>query len=358
MRIGWSLLAVLLSPLAVVAQMDQPTTPTAASSPPNAQMQAVLDELKALEPKPIETLDAKQARRQPTPTDAVKSLLKKQDQSTKPEEVGNVDNTSFDGPGGKNIPVRVYTPQGNGPFPVVVYYHGGGFVIADLDTYDASCRALCKQANAVVVSVDYRQAPENKFPAAVDDAFAAYQWVVSNPNKVKGNGKVAVAGESAGGNLATVVSMLAKQNNVQAPVFQLLVYPLVDNNTDTESYKEHATAKPLNKAMMMWFFQNYLDDPKSGNDPRVSPMKGDLSGLPPAMVITAQIDPLRSEGKAYADKLKSAGVEVQYKNYEGVTHEFFGMGAVVDTAKLAQADAAAALKKAFGQTGMAGSGNE
>jgi acetyl esterase len=316
---------------------------------PNSQMKAVLDELAALSPQPIETLSPEEARKQPTPTDAVKALLKSQDKSSDPEPVAEVDHRKVESPDGRNIPVRIYTPRGEGPFPVIVYYHGGGFVIADLDTYDASCRALCNGARAVVVSVDYRRAPEHKFPAAVDDAYGAYIWVRHNAAKINGDpAKVAVAEESAGGNLATVVSLMAKEQSAALPTFQLLMYPLVDNDMNRESYVENADSKPLNRAMMGWFMKHYLSDPTSANDPHVCPFKAkDMTGLPPAMVITAQIDPLRSEGKAYADKLKAAGVEVQYKNYDGVTHEFFGMAAVVDVAKQAQSDASAALAQAF-----------
>lgn len=316
---------------------------------PGPQMKAVIDELATLGAKPIETLSPAEARKQPTPTDAVKALLKKQDKETTPEPVAEVDDRKAEGPDGRSIPVRVYTPRGEGPFPVIVYYHGGGFVIADLDVYDATPRALCNGVGAVVVSVDYRQAPENKYPAAVDDAYGAYVWVRHNAAKIKGDPiRVAVAGESAGGNLATVVSLMAKEKSAALPTFQLLVYPLVDNDMTRVSYVENADAKPLNKAMMAWFLSHYLSDPASADDPHVCPLKAkDLAGLPPTMVITAQIDPLRSEGKAYADKLKAAGVDVQYKNYDGVAHEFFGMAAVVDTAKQAQADASAALKQAF-----------
>lgn len=317
---------------------------------PDPQMKVVLDELAALDGKPIEMSDAAAARKQPTVADAAEQVLKKQNKSTDPQPVGKVDNIKVKAEP-DNIPIRIYTPMGNGAFPVLVYYHGGGFVIATMDTYDASCRALCNAANCIVVSVEYRKAPENKFPAAVDDSFAAYQWVVNNAASFKGDAtKVAVGGESAGGNLATVVSMLAAEKNFQKPVFQLLVYPVVDNKMDNESYLRNADAKPLNKAMMGWFFAQYLADPKSAGDPHVLPVKASkdqLSQMPPAFVIGAQIDPLRSEGKDYADALKAAGVSTEYKLYHGVTHEFFGLGAVVDTAKIAEADAGEALKKAF-----------
>jgi acetyl esterase len=318
-----------------------------ALSKADPQMKAVLDELRALSPKPVETLSAPEARQQPTPTDAVMALMKKKGIDTTPEPVGDVNNRSVPGPAG-SIPVRVYTPKGEGPFPVLVYFHGGGWVIATLDTYDASCRALTNMANCVVVSVDYRQAPENKWPAAHEDAYAATQWVMKNAREVQGDPRqVAVGGESAGGNLAAAVCLMAKDRRGMMPVHQMLVYPIADYRFDTPSYQANAQAKPLNKAMMMWFFDKYLNRPADGNNKYVSPLRAsqsDLRGLPPATVITAEIDPLMSEGKAYAEKLKSAGVDVAYRNFDGVAHEFFGMGPVVDKAKESQQFAAGRLR--------------
>jgi len=317
------------------------------SAKPNQQMQAVLDQFAALHPKPINTLSAPQARKQPSPADAVKALMKKEGKSTTPMPVGNVTNRMIPGPGGQ-IPVRIYTPQGSGPYPVVVYYHGGGWVIADLDTYDASARAMTNMANAVLVSSHYRQGPEHKFPAAHEDAFAAYRWALKNAKSLKGDpAKVAVMGESAGGNLAAAVSMMARDSSVQLPVYQVLVYPIAGYDFNTPSYEENANAKPLNKPMMQWFFQHYLRRPADGKSPLIDLVNADLQGLPPATVITDEIDPLRSEGQQLAERLKSAGVEVDSKNYEGVTHEFFGMGTVVDEAKQAEQQAAAGLKKGF-----------
>ena len=314
---------------------------------PNTQMQAVLDELAALSPKPIPQLSAPEARKQPTPSDAVKALLKKQGKSTAPMPVGNVINRMIPGPGGE-IPVRIYTPNGAGPFPVVVYYHGGGWVIANLDTYDASPRAMVNMANAVVVSSHYRQGPEHKFPAAHEDAFAAYRWALKNASSLKGDSsKVAVMGESAGGNLAAAVSIMARDSGVQLPTYQVLVYPIAGSDVNTPSYKENADAKPLNKPMMQWFFEKYLRTPADGKSPLIDLVNANLQGLPAATVITAQIDPLRSEGKALADRLKDAGSEVDYRNYDAVTHEFFGMGVVVDEAKQAEQQAAQGLKKGF-----------
>lgn len=298
------------------------------------QAQQVIDQLQALGPKPITELTPAVARQQPTPADAVKALLDKQGKSTAPEAVGNVDNRTIPGKG-EEIPVRIYTPKGEGPFPVLVYYHGGGWVIANLDTYDASARALTNASNSIVVSSHYRQAPEHKFPAAVEDAYTAYQWALANAGKINGDpARVSVAGESAGGNLAAVVSRKARDAKIQIPAHQLLIYPVTNYAFDTESYKEAANAKPLNAAMMKWFWGHYLKTPADGANPDASPLRAnDLKGLPPATVITAEADPLRSEGKAYADRLREAGVDVEYKNYEGMPHEFFGMTAVLEESK-------------------------
>ena len=317
-------------------------------SAPNQQMQAVLTQLEALNPKAIPQLSAAEARKQPTPADAVKALLEKQGKSTAPEPVGNVTNRTIPGAGGP-IPIRIYTPKGSGPFPVVVYYHGGGWVIADLDTYDASPRALANLANAVVVSAHYRQGPEHKFPAAHQDAFAAYRWVLANAKSLKGDpSKVAVVGESAGGGLAAAVSMMARDSGAQMPVHQVLVYPIAGYDFNTPSYQENAEAKPLNRGMMQWFFQQYLRNPADGKNPLIDLVHADVQRLPATTVISAQIDPLRSEGKDLADRLEDAGVEVDYKNYDGAAHEFFGMGAVLEDAKAAQQQAAAGLRKGFG----------
>ncbi len=327
------------------------TDTAAASAPaqPNDQMQAVLTSLASLKPKPITELSAAEARKQPSPADAVKALLKKRGESTAPEPVGRVVNRTIKGPGG-SIPVRIYTPKGQGPFPVVVYYHGGGWVIADLDTYDASPRAIANLANAVVVSSHYRQGPEHRFPAAHQDAFAAYKWALANAKSLKGDpARVAVMGESAGGGLAGAVSLMARDSGVQLPVHQVLVYPIAGYDLNAPSYRENADAKPLNKPMMAWFFEQYLGSPADGRNPLLDLVHADLKGLPPATVINAQIDPLRSEGEQLAKALEAAGVATEQKTYAGVAHEFFGMGAVVDEAKEAQQAAAEGLKKGFQQ---------
>jgi acetyl esterase len=321
------------------------------SSPPkaDAQMQKVLDALKSLGVKPIEKLSPAEARQQPTPADAVKKVMKEQGMSTAPDPGVTVKDMSIPGPHG-DIPIHVFTPEGKGPFPVMLYYHGGGFVIADTKTYEASPRALAKGANAIMVAVDYHQAPEHKFPAAADDAYAAYTWVLQHAAEINGDPKrVAVGGESAGGNLAAVVSQMARDKHGTMPVHQLLVYPMAGHDFNTPSYQRNADAKPLNKPMMEWFYKHYLSKPEDASNPYAVPLAAkSLKGLPPATIIAAEIDPLLSEGKTYADRLKNDGVKVTYKEYPGVTHEFFGMGKVVDKAKEAEDLAARELRQAFG----------
>ncbi|BDI28612.1 hypothetical protein CCAX7_006630 [Capsulimonas corticalis] len=337
-----------IAPALVLAGLS--TLPSFAQMPakPDPQMKQVLDSLASLHPKPIETLTPAQARKQPGPPDAVKALLKKQGKSTAPEHVAKVENRTVPGPAGP-IPVRVYTPEGSGPFPVLVYFHGGGWVIAGVQAYDSTPRALANLAKCVVVSVGYRMAPEHRFPAAHMDSYAATQYIMNHTAEFGGDPKhVAVGGESAGGNLAASVSIMARDKKGKMPVYQMLVYPVSNYGFDTPSYIENAKAKPLNKPMMKWFFKYTVSSPKDASNPYLSiNREKNLHGLPPATVITDQIDPLRSEGKTYADHLKAAGVPVQYRNYDGVTHEFFGMGAVLDKAKAANAFAADGLKSAF-----------
>jgi acetyl esterase len=323
----------------------------------SADMQAVLDELAALKPKPIELLKPDEARQQPGPAEAVKALLKKRNKSTDPEAVANVSTIHIPGPAG-SLEVRLYMPRERGPLPMLMYWHGGGWVIGSLDGYDASCRALCNAAHCIVVSCEYRRAPENPFSAAIEDAFAAYQWIVDNAPNFNGDPQqIAVGGESAGGNIAAVTALQARDYGVRAPVHQLLIYPVTDCDFNTESYQEHAEAKPLNRAMMKWFWGHYLYGMDCEDNPYLTPLNADnLSHLPPATIITADIDPLRSDGERYADKLEAEGIPVSYRNFEGVTHEFFGMTAVLEEAREAVEFAAENLQHAFEDARANGTG--
>lgn len=312
-----------------------------------SEMAVVIEKLGALGGKPIETLDAKEARMQPTPADAVMAVMKEHGMAVPPMLC---DTMGMEIPvtGGKTH-VRIYTPKEQmASYPVIVYYHGGGWVIADINTYSASAQALCEQAKAVVVAVEYPKGPEKKFPAAHQVAYSAYEWVVKNAGSIKGDAKkIALVGESAGGNMAANVSIMARDKKIQQPVYEVLVYPVANNDMTAESYVKYADAKPLNKAMMGWFVQNALGSAAVAADPRISLVKANLKNLPPTLIIGAEIDPLQSEGKLLSDKMKDAGVDVDYKLYDGVTHEFFGMAAVVPQAKDAQELAVKKLKKAF-----------
>ena len=317
----------------------------------DADMQSVLDALASLNGKPIETLEPAEARKQPTPTDAVMAVLKQQGKDTSPTAlvpgVSSVDST-IPGPGG-SLPVRIYTPAGAGPFPVIVYYHGGGWVLADKNVYDGGARGLSKEANAVVVSVDYRLAPESKFPAQHDDAVATYKWAAQNAASIKGDPtRLALAGESAGGNLALATAIAARDQNLTKPMHVLAVYPIAQaTNLSTPSYIDSAQAKPLNKPMMEWFAKHVLGNPNDKNDPRIDLIHANLKGLPPVTLISARIDPLRSDADMLEASLRKAGGKVTHKTYEGVTHEFFGMAAVVAKAKEAQHLAGAELKRSL-----------
>ncbi len=336
-----------MKPIKTATKLSDSQTVEITATRTDPQMHAVLDQLSALGGKPPETLSPEEARKQPTPADAVKALLKQRGQDAAPEPVGKVEDKMIAGAAGQ-IPARIYTPSGTGPFPVIFYIHGGGWVIATIDTYDSSARALTNAASAVVISIEYRKGPEHKFPAAHDDAFAAYQWTLTNAASLNGDPKrIAVVGESAGGNLAANVAIMARDRKTQMPVHQVLVYPVANNDLNSASMQENAQAKPLYPAMLPWFLGHYLNNPAESGDPRIALVKADLKGLPPTTLITAELDPLRSEGKLLADKLTAAGVEVDYRNYDGVAHEFFGMGAVVEKAKQAVAQAAEGLRQAF-----------
>ncbi len=313
-------------------------------------MAAVLKKLTELGVKPLGTIPVEAARTQPTPADAVKAVLEDMGKSIAPEKVARTEDITIPGPAGA-IPARVYIPdyEGEGPLPVILYFHGGGWVIADIDTYDATPRAMANAANAIVISSHYRQAPEHPFPAAHEDAIAAYEWVVENVGRYNGDtARVAVMGESAGGNLAANVAIAARDRGWQVPVHQALVYPVAGTAFDTESYAENANAVPLSRDAMKWFFDKTVAEPSDMRDPRLDLVDMEnFANLPPATIVTAEIDPLRSEGQTYADKLQAAGVDAAARNFEGVTHEFFGMAPLVDKAKNAQAFVAERLRAAF-----------
>lgn len=319
--------------------------PAATEAKLDGDMAEVLAKLASLGGKPIETLEPAEARQQPTPADAVKALMA--EKNIDPASLPKVTTKDVTYPAGEGSQkARVYTPEGEkGPLPVILYIHGGGWVIADIDVYDASPRALADATKAIVVSVEYRHAPEAKFPAAHDDVNAAYAWILKDAAKWGGDpSRVAVVGESAGGNMAVNVAINARDKALTPPKAIVAVYPVANTSPDLQAKKTYADAKPLNGPMLDWFFKHTLASPDQAQDPRLNLIGAKLDGLPPTTIILAQIDPLHDDGVTLADALKTAGVTVDVKDYEGVTHEFFGMGSVVSDAKDAVGYAAGKLK--------------
>ncbi|MDN4633524.1 alpha/beta hydrolase [Sphingomonas sp. PsM26] len=349
--LGSSTVALAQSSTNSVNAAPPPPPAPVATTPPKAaaDMQMVLDQLPMLGAKPIESLTPVKARIQPSAADAAKAAMRKKGMSTAPDPAV----TTQDLPYGSDPMqyARIYKPaNANGaPMPVIVYYHGGGWVIADVNTYDAAPRLLSKQLNALVVSVEYRHAPEFKFPAQHDDASTAYRWVLQNAQSWGGDtSKLALAGESAGGNLAVATAIYARDNNLTKPVHVLSVYPIANSSMTLPSRTDAANAKPLNTAMLKWFGYYYTNSMADMQDPRLNLVGANLRGLPPTTIVNAQIDPLRSDGETLADAMKAAGDKVEQRTFPGVTHEFFGMGTVVRGAYDANAYAIARLKAAFG----------
>lgn len=313
-----------------------------------------------LNPLAIEKLTVEEARQQPTAADAVQALLMKQGRSTLPESLVpgvRSEDITIDGAVGP-LPARVYTPdvvpgfESTTALPVILYFHGGGWVIADKDVYDGGARGLSREAGAIVISVDYRQAPEHKFPAAWDDAFAAYEWTLANASSFGGNPqRIALAGESAGGNLALATAIAVKESGIPRPVHVLSVYPVAQTSLNTESYIENAIAKPLNRAMVAWFVEKLIRSEEDLQDTRLNLIEADLRGLPAVTIINAMLDPLRSDGSKLEEALLEADVPVERRTYEGVAHEFFGAAAVLQKAREAQAFAGERLREAFATAG-------
>ena len=264
-----------------------------------------------------------------------------------PEAVAVVKNTRIPGPSAQ-IPLRVYIPREGKILPVLAYFHGGGWVLGDLDSVDSLCRSLAKAANCVVVSVNYRLAPENKFPAAVEDAYSATEWIADNATVLSGDSRrIAVGGDSAGGNLAASVSLMARDKHGPPIAFQLLIYPATNYAFGTTSYSHNAEGYWISRDDMKWFWNHYLRDEEDRRNPYASPLlAANLSSLPPAFVITAEFDPLRDEGEAYAARLGECGVPVKLTRYDGMIHDFMNI-AELRQSRVAIDEAAAELRKAF-----------
>jgi acetyl esterase len=268
----------------------------------------------------------------------------------RPAPVGAVTERSIDGPGGASR-LRIYTPPGTGPFPLMVFFHGSGFVLCSIDTHDGMCRNLCAGAGCVVVSVDYRLAPEAKFPAATEDCLIATRWAAANTAALNADpSRIVVAGDSAGGNLAAVTALRIRDEGGPALAGQLLLYPVTDYHTPgTPSYAENAEGYGLTRATMEWFWRHYLPDASQAAHPHASPLRAaDLSGLPPAFIMSAEYDPLRDEAERYGERLRAAGVAAEIVRVPGMNHGFLFWVGVVDAAAPPMAQACEWIRGVFG----------
>jgi acetyl esterase len=310
--------------------------------PLDPQAKSLLDFLGFTTQPGIETLTPQAAR------DRFSALTDARKQMGANEPVQQVRDVRIPGPSGE-IPVRMYTPDVKTPAPVLIYFHGGGWVLGDLDSHDHVCRAIANSVPCVVASVDYRLAPEAKFPAAVEDSYAALEWIAANAGELGIDaGRIAVGGDSAGGNLAAVISLMARDRKGPKLVYQVLIYPATDMRMVAPSMEENSEGPLLTKAAMAWFIEHYLRGEKDKLDPLASPLlAADLTGLPAAFILTAECDPLRDEGEDYGQKLKSAGVPVEVKRYAGMPHGFFSFGAALIAAQESMADTTTRLSKAF-----------
>lgn len=308
--------------------------------PLHPQVSGFLQQLAAMGAKPFSSMTPVESR---TAFSALSSSLPRSS-----AKIANSADRKIPGPGGE-IPLRVYTPEGKGPFPALVYFHGGGFVFGSLDDYDHICREICGSVGCVVVSVDYRLAPEHKFPAAPDDCFAATKWVAANAGSIGVDAsRIAVGGDSAGGNLTAVVAQMARDQKGPKLVAQMMVYPVTQAGEPTKSMIENAEGYLLTKADMEYFFHHYVRSAADAQDPRCAPMlTKDLSGLPPAWVVTCEFDPLRDEGEAYAAALAKAGVPVASRRIDGTIHATWNFFTVLDLGRGMMDEATRWLREQF-----------
>ncbi len=308
--------------------------------PVDPQLKPILEQLLKL-PR-FETLSVEQARALATQYNAAGRLPSL--------PVASVVNRVIPGPVGE-LPIRIYTPHGTGPFPLMMYFHGSGFVMCNLDTHDRGCRNLCNAAGCVVISVDYRLAPEHKFPAGPEDCYTATKWAAAHADEFNADAAhIVLAGDSAGGNMVAVTALMARDRGVPALCGQLMIVPVTDyHKPGYPSYVENGQGYGLTAAGMRWYWGHYLNNEAEANNPYASPVRAsNLRGLPPALIITAELDVLRDEREHYGKCLAEAGVPTQVTRYDGVHHGFFGMQAVLDQSKKAMEEVTVWLKQRFG----------
>jgi acetyl esterase len=307
--------------------------------PLDPQARLLLDQMASMGTPPLHTMSVPDAR---SMMESLNALL------GQGEEVAHVEDRDIPGPPGR-IPTRLYRPEGSGPLPLLVYFHGGGWVLGGLASHDVVCRSLANASGCAVLAIDYRLAPEHTFPAAVDDCYAAASWAVANAKSLGADpARVAVGGDSAGGNLAAVMALLARDRHGPRLLLQVLIYPVTNHDFGTVSYRENATGFVLGTEDMRWFWRHYLTREEQGREPLASPLLAkSLADLPTALVVTAGCDPLRDEGEAYAVRLRDAGVAVTLTQYAGMFHGFLRMTRILDQSRVLLDEVAGALRKAL-----------
>lgn len=306
--------------------------------PVDPKIAELLAEAEKTDPRPLEALSVAEARARGGSVNLAPALP--------PEPVADVRDVVIDAL--PPISARLYRPR-SGRLPLLVYFHGGGWVVGSVTISDPFCRALANASGCAVLSVEYRLAPEDRYPAAADDAYAATRWSAEHASDLDIDvSRIAVGGSSAGGNLAAVVTLMARERDRPRVAFQLLHVPVTDHDFGTSSYRANATGFGLTRNGMQWFWDHYAPDPKLRDEPYASPLRAkDLTGLPPAHVVTAECDPLRDEGKAYATRLLAAGVPTTYVEYPGMVHGFTGLAVTIPMGRIAIDDMAAAVRRAL-----------
>jgi acetyl esterase/lipase len=316
-------------------------------------MRSILDEWRGFGARAVETLSVTQARAQPDLIEAARSLVARQQRPPPPSRVGITrDDLAYTGPGGQQT-LRIFKPDtAPAAAGVTLYLHGGGWVFGSIDRYENSALALARKSGHIVAAAAYRQAPEHRFPAAHEDAWAAWRWLMANAASFGGDpGKLAVAGECAGGNLAAHIALRARNEGLQKPLHQVLIYPIAGTEMNNYSYNTYGNVVPFSKARLQWLFRQVAPTPEALRDKRLNLGNNELRDLPRTTVITAEIDPVMFEGKLYGHKLEADNIPTRFQNFEGVLHDFFGMDALLPEARKAQDTAAEQLEAAFRNAG-------